>query len=85
MAENKTTGESTVEQVDINLDELFAAAPDADAITLPKEEKKTKNIFSKKEEQSLDFLDKEEEEVRDRDWETTHPSLCLLVQLCFRQ
>ena len=40
MAENKTTGESTVEQVDINLDELFAAAPDADAITLPKEEKK---------------------------------------------
>ena len=65
MAENKTTGESTVEQVDINLDELFAAAPDADAITLPKEEKKTKNIFSKKEKESLDFLDKEEEEVKE--------------------
>ena len=45
MAENKTTGESTVEQVDINLDELFAAAPDADAITLPRKKRKPKTSF----------------------------------------
>ena len=46
MADNKTQ-DTTVEKVDINIDELFAAAPDADAIVTP--ENKTKNIFSKSE------------------------------------
>lgn len=62
MADNKTQ-DTTVEQVDINIDELFAAAPDADAIVTP--EVKPKNIFSKKEGVDLDFLDKKEEKVEE--------------------
>ena len=62
MADNKTQ-DTTVEQVDINIDELFAAAPDADAIVTP--EVKPKNIFSKKEGIDLDFIDKKEEKVEE--------------------
>lgn len=62
MADNKTQ-DTTVEQVDINIDELFAAAPDADAIVTP--EVKPKNIFSKKEGVDLDFIDKKEQKVEE--------------------
>ena len=58
MAENKTQ-DTTVEQVDINIDELFAAAPDADAIVTP--EAKPKNIFSKSEGVDMNFTEKKEE------------------------
>ncbi len=59
MAQESKTQDTTVEKVDINIDELFAAAPDADAIVTP-ETKKPKSIFSKKEEVDLDFTEKPE-------------------------
>ena len=58
MADNKTQ-DTTVEQVDINIDELFAAAPDADAIVTP--ETKPKNIFSKSEGVDMTLTEKKEE------------------------
>ena len=57
MAQENKTQDTTVEKVDINIDELFAAAPDADAIVTP-ETKQPKSIFSKKEELDLDFTEK---------------------------
>ena len=63
MAQESKTQDTTVEKVDINIDELFAAAPDADAIVTP--EAKPKNIFSKKEGADLDFIDKKEEKVEE--------------------
>ena len=63
MAQESKTQDTTVEKVDINIDELFAAAPDADAIVTP--ETKPKNIFSKKEGADLDFIDKKEEKVEE--------------------
>jgi hypothetical protein len=48
MAEKETkTVETKVEQVDVNLDDIFNAAPGGDSITLPEENKKP-NIFSRK-------------------------------------
>ena len=58
MADNKTQ-DTTVEQVDINIDELFAAAPDAAALVTP--ETKPKNIFSKSEGVDMTFTEKKEE------------------------
>ena len=63
MAQESKTQDTTVEKVDINIDELFAAAPDADAIVTP--ETKPKNIFSKKERADLDFIDKKEEKAEE--------------------
>ena len=63
MAQESKTQDTTVEKVDINIDELFAAAPDADAIVTP--ETKPKNIFSKKEGTDLDFIDKKEEKAEE--------------------
>ena len=48
MADKETkTVETKVEQVDVNLDDIFNAAPGGDSITLPEENKKP-NIFSRK-------------------------------------
>jgi hypothetical protein len=55
--ETKTVEETKVEKVDINLDEIFDAAPGGDSITLPEEEKKP-NIFSRKQRDiDTSFLD----------------------------
>ena len=53
--ESKTVN-SKVEQVDINLDEIFAAAPSAADVTLP-EEKPAKSIFSRGEKADMSFAD----------------------------
>ena len=45
MAQENKTQDTTVEKVDINIDELFAAAPDADAIVTP-ETKQPKSILT---------------------------------------
>ena len=56
MADKETkTVETKVEQVDINLDDIFNAAPGGDSITLPEENKKP-NIFSRKK-TDTSFLD----------------------------
>lgn len=48
---------TNVEQVDVNLDEIFNGAPGADSITLPEEKKS--NMFSRPEKVDLTFLDEE--------------------------
>ena len=63
MAQESKTQDTTVEKVDINIDELFAAAPDADAIVTP--EIKPKNIFSQTEDIDVDFLNEKEEKVEE--------------------
>ena len=51
---------TNVEEVDVNLDEIFNGAPGASSITLPKEETTKKpNVFSRGESVDLDFLDPE--------------------------
>ena len=55
MATENKSQDTTVEQVDINIDELFAAAPDADAIVTP--ETKPKSIFSKKDSVDMNFTE----------------------------
>lgn len=55
---NETT---SVEEVDVNLDEIFNGAPGASSITLPKEEDTPKkpNMFSRADKVDLTFLDPE--------------------------
>ena len=60
MATENKSQDTTVEQVDINIDELFAAAPDADAIVTP--ETKPKSIFSKKENVDMNFTEEKPQE-----------------------
>ena len=58
MSEEKNIETTTnVEQIDVNLDEIFNGAPGADSITLPEEKKP--NMFSRPEKVDLTFLDEE--------------------------
>jgi hypothetical protein len=56
---------TNVEEVDVNLDEIFNGAPGAGSITLPKEEESNQkpNIFSRGDAVDLDFLEPKAEEV----------------------
>ncbi|TXG80092.1 MAG: hypothetical protein E6R13_08740 [Spirochaetes bacterium] len=72
----KTQGksvETTVEQVDVNLDELFSGAATADSITVADEDEKKPNIFAKKPEVDFSFTedgsddDSEEDDDSDDD------------------
>ena len=56
MSEEKNMESTSVEQVDINLDEIFSGAPGADSITLPEEKEKKPNMFSR-ENVDVSFLD----------------------------
>ena len=53
---------TNVEQVDINLDEIFSGAPGAGSITLPEETEKKPNVFSREGAVDLTFLDEESKE-----------------------
>lgn len=64
MSESKPTEQTTVQQVDINIDDIFGGAPGADSIVLPAEEEKKPSFFSTPK-TDLTFLDKEEEEDED--------------------
>lgn len=63
MADEKTnvTDQTTVEQVDIDLDDLFGGAPGSDSIVLPESNQKKPNLFSK-ESVDLSFIDEDDEE-----------------------
>lgn len=61
MSETKPTEQTTVQQVDINIDDIFGGAPGADSIVLPTEEEKKPSFFSTPK-TDLTFLDKEEED-----------------------
>jgi hypothetical protein len=58
--ETQTQDSTTVEEVDVNLDEIFGNVG-ADNVMLPEEESKPKSIFSKEEELDTSFIDKPEE------------------------
>jgi hypothetical protein len=69
MAEKETkTVETKVEQVDVNLDDIFNAAPGGDSITLPEEtEEKNLNVFSRKKEvDTVFYILKEKEETKEK-------------------
>tara|TARA_R100001463_G_scaffold19495_3_gene47916 strand:- start:594 stop:1871 length:1278 start_codon:yes stop_codon:yes gene_type:complete len=74
MAEENKTVETTKEKVEVNLDEIFNGAPGGDSITLPEEESKKPNVFSRKPEVDMSFVDeptkettKKEEEVKEEE------------------
>ena len=57
MAEKETkTIDTKVEQVDVNLDDIFNAAPGGESITLPEESEKKPNVFSRKKPVDTSFL-----------------------------
>ena len=64
MSETKPTEQTTVQQVDINIDDIFGGAPGADSIVLPAAEDKKPSFFSTPK-TDLTFLDKEDEEDED--------------------
>ena len=61
MSETKPTEQTTVQQVDINIDDIFGGAPGADSIVLPSEEEKKPSFFSTPK-TDLTFLDRQEED-----------------------
>jgi len=54
--EQTTQDNTSISQVDVNLDELFGM-PGADNVMLPEEEEEKKSLFSKDEKPDYDFLD----------------------------
>jgi hypothetical protein len=63
MANEANMETTSVEKVEINLDEIFSGAPGASSITLPEDETKKPNVFSRGEEVDLSFLDEKQAEV----------------------
>lgn len=72
MAENQTNVQTSVQQVDLDIDSLFDGAPAASSIVTPTDAPTDikPNIFSKKQ-TNLDFLDKEEEENKEGTFNST--------------
>jgi hypothetical protein len=60
MADTKNI-ETKVEKVDVDLSEIFNGAPGADSVALPEEETKQTNIFSRKKDVDVSFIDKKVE------------------------
>ena len=48
---------TTVQEVDVNLDEIFSGAPGAGSVVTPEKETKKPNVFSKPDNVDLSFLD----------------------------
>ena len=65
--ETQTVDNTKVEKVDVNLDDIFSAAPGADSITLPETKvetpEKKPNVFTRKKNVDVSFLDPKVEEV----------------------
>ena len=79
MADKETnTIETKVEQVDVNLDEIFNIAPTGESVTLPEGKEEKKSFFSRKKKADTSFLNpdaskeevKEEEKVKEGEEET---------------
>ena len=71
MSEETKTIKTKVEKVDVNLDEIFNGAPVADSITLPDEDSKKPNIFNRKQDVDLSFIDNPVEETTEEEVEET--------------
>ena len=54
---NKMEQTTTVQEVDVNLDEIFNGAPGAGSVVTPEKETKKPNVFSKADNVDLSFLD----------------------------
>ena len=68
MADKETnTVETKVEQLDVNLDEIFNVAPTGDSVTLPEEKEDKQSFFSRKKKTDTSFLNKSasKEEVKE--------------------
>jgi hypothetical protein len=65
--ETKTVDSTKVEKVDVNLEDIFNAAPGAESITLPEEtETKKPNVFSRKT-TDVSFLDPKPKETKSKE------------------
>ena len=64
MADTKNI-ETKVEKVDVDLSEIFNGAPGADSVALPEEETKKTNIFSRKKDVDVSFIDKPKAESKE--------------------
>ena len=60
MSEEVKNIETKAETVNIDIDELFNGAPSAEGITLPQEEPSKPNIFQKKDDVDMSFVEPEE-------------------------
>ena len=60
MAEIEKTVETKVQDVDVNLDEIFSGAPGAGSITLPEEKEKKPNVFSREGKVDMSFLNNDD-------------------------
>ena len=67
--ENKTVEKTKVEKVEVNLDDIFGGAPGSESITTPDEPAKP-NIFSKKKDVDVSFIDKPAETQEETKAET---------------
>ena len=67
--ENKTVEKTKVEKVEVNLDDIFGGAPGGESITTPDEPAKP-NIFSKKKDVDVSFIDKPAETQEETKAET---------------
>ena len=56
MAEIEKTVVTNIQEVDVNLDEIFSGAPGAGSITLPEETEKKPNVFSRNTKVDMSFL-----------------------------
>tara|TARA_Y100001937_G_scaffold99424_1_gene135843 strand:+ start:4668 stop:6002 length:1335 start_codon:yes stop_codon:yes gene_type:complete len=54
---NKMEQTTTVQEIDVNLDEIFNGAPGAGSVVTPEKETKKPNVFSKADNVDLSFLD----------------------------
>mgnify|MGYP003640434989 CR=1 FL=1 len=70
MAEENKTVETRKEKVEVNLDEIFNGAPGGDSITLPEDEVKKPNVFSRKPDVDMSFVDRPTEDVVEDSSET---------------
>tara|TARA_R100000988_G_scaffold103648_1_gene83889 strand:+ start:750 stop:2048 length:1299 start_codon:yes stop_codon:yes gene_type:complete len=75
MSEESKTIETKVEKVEVNLDEIFNGAPGADSITLPEDESKKPNVFSRKKDIDMSFIDKPAEEKVEEKTEEVEPTV----------
>jgi hypothetical protein len=64
MADTKNI-ETKVEKVDVDLSEIFNGAPGADSVALPEEEIKKPNVFSRKKDVDMSFIDKPKVESKE--------------------
>jgi len=53
---NKMEQTTTVQEVDVNLDEIFNGAPGAGSVVTPEKETKKPNVFSKADNVDLSFF-----------------------------